>query len=1031
MLNSLIRWSINNRWAVSLLAMIMIVVGIATTASMPVDVFPDFSPVQVVVLTECPGYAPEEVETLITMPLEMNLNGTANVSVVRSVSTIGLSVITIVFQDHTNIFTARQLVSEKLQASRSQLPDGVGQPFMAPITTAAGDILKLGLYSTGDTDPMELRTLVDWTIRMRLLAVPGVSNVVVIGGEEKQYQVLVDPQKLKEYDVTLEEVIEAARNSNANAAGGFLRTREEEFLIRGLGRAASTADIARTAVKVRGNTPVLIGNVAEVKIGPAFKIGDAIVDGHPGVVLTVFKQPWSNTLMTTQSIEKALAEVTPGLPKDVVVVPTFRQADFIEVAVRNVTEAIGIGAILVVLVLFVFLQNWRTALISLTAIPLSLLIAILSLKFQGATINTMTLGGLAIAIGEVVDDAIIDVENVFTCLRANQHSQNPLPPLQVIFHACVEVRSSVVYATFIIALVFLPVMSLGGLEGKIFSPLAVAYLIALMGSLLVALTVTPAMCAILLTNPKRIPPKEGFFVAKLKAVYDVFLSLSLTKPIVVVMISIFLLVLSAMPITLLGSEFLPAFDENNLIVVATSMPGTSLEATTGIGTELTGHFVKQHDVLAADQRAGRAERGEDYGGSNFSEYDIRLKPDSPHKRDVLYHVRKEFSQIPGLVTDTGSYLRHRMDHALSGVNAAIAVKVFGSDLPRLHEKAKEVEKLMKTIPGAVDVHIEPIIPVPQISIKVNRQTAARYAVKVGDLQDAIEAAFKGVMVSQVLEGQRSFDLYVWFDPHHRNSIEVIESTLVDTPSGVKVPLGTLATVSQGQSPNTISHENIMRRVVVQANVAGRDLGGVIDDARSRIAKEIDIPTGYFVEYGGQFEAQEQATEKIIWFGILAIMGMFALLWMAFRSFWAAMIVLANLPMALVGGIWAVLLSGAILSVGSMVGFITLLGISTRNGIMMVSHFNKLYSEGKELDEIIRGGALDRLSPVLMTALTAALGVAPIAILGGAGRELEQPMAVVILGGMLSSTALTLVLLPALFKLAGTRALYRINHEQEL
>ena len=1021
MLDGIIRWSISNRWIVNILALLLFAYGVYSTLNMPVDVFPDFNQIQVVVMTEAPGFAPEEVESLVTRPLELGLSGTARLKVIRSISTIGLSVITVIFQDDTNIFTARQLVAEKLQLGRSKLPAGVKEPFMAPITSAAGDILKIGMYSTGkETNLMELRTLADWTVKLRLMAVSGVSNVVLLGGDVKQYQILVDPTKLRQYDLTLRQVLDAASGSSVNAAGGILRDDETEQLVRGLGRVSSPKEIADTVVSSRRGLPVLLSNVATVEEGPEFKIGDAIVDGHPGVVMTVFKQPWSNTLETSQQVEKALEELKVGFPSDVKTVITFRQADFIEIAIKNVGEAVLLGAILVVLILFLFLHNWRTAFISLTAIPVSLLAAIIILKGQGLTINTMTLGGLAIAIGEVVDDAIVDVENVYRRLRENKQSQHPKNSFSVVFDACVEVRSSVVYATFVVGLVFLPILSLTGLEGKIFSPLAIAYLLALASSLFVALTLTPALSYMLLRWPRNIADRESGLVTLLKKGYLPIVRLSLTRPKSVIAAGVLLFFVSLAPLTVMGSEFLPAFDENSLIVVAASMPGTSLTTTTNIGKELINHFLKQHDVLAASQRAGRAEGGEDYGSGNFSEYDIRLKPDSPHKKDILYHVRHEFSHIPGLITDSGSYLQHRMDHALSGINAAIAIKVFGADLDVLHKLAKEIEKVVRDVPGAVDVHVEPIIPVPQISIKANRANAARYGITVKQLSNSVEAAFKGIAVAQVLEGQKTFDIYVWMKPEYRNKIDVMETLLIDTPSGAKVPLSSLANVSLGTSPNTISHEQTSRRVFVQANVSGRDLGGVIEEARKRIADKVKMPTGYYVVYGGQFEAQEQASRQLLILSGVALIGMLMLLTLAFKSLRAAVLIMANLPLALIGGVWAVLFSGGILSVGSLVGFITLFGISTRNGILLVSHYTDLLSgHMNDFNEIITKSAMDRLSPVLMTAMTAALGVLPIAVLGGAGRELEQPLAIVILGGMISSTGLTLIMIPAMLKLFGS------------
>ena len=1029
MLNAIIRWSLKNRWLVVLFAIVMFAYGVFTTARIPIDVFPDFAPVQVVVLTETPGFAPEEVESLVTLPLEAAVNGTANVKVVRSISTIGLSVITIIFDDGTNIFTARQLVSEKIQTARNKLPSGADSPTLAPISTIVGDILKIGLVSTGPTSVMDLRTLADWTVRMRLMALPGVSNIVTYGGELKQYQILVNPTKLHDFGLSLDEVLKAAQESNTNAAGGFLRTPDQEFLIRGLGRARDSAQIAQQVVALRDGTPILLGQVATVTIGPAYKIGDAIIDGKPGVIMNIVKQPWANTLETTHALEKALKELQSTFPADVKVITVFRQADFIEVAVKNVVEALMLGAILVIVILFVFLQNWRTSLITLTAIPLSLLAAVIAMNWQGGTINTMTLGGLAIAIGEVVDDAIIDVENVYRRLRENAMLEQPRNTLRVVYDASREIRTSVVYATYIVALVFLPVFSLGGLEGKIFTPLAFSYIIAIVASLGVALTVTPALCYLLLANQKELPHEETRTIVWMKERYESVLRPSLNHPCMIVAAATILFVVSLIPLAFLGKEFLPEFDESNLIVSLNTIPGTSLDITTQIGKTLTDHFKQHKAITASGQRAGRAEGSDDYGASNFSEIDIRLHGEGKERSEILAHVREHFAKVPGAVVNVGSYISHRMDHALSGVNAAIAIKLFGPDLAILHQKAREIEAAMKTVPGAVDVQVEPIIPIPQISIEINRMAAARYGIMVGDLARTIEAAFQGRAVSQIVEGQRTFDLFVWFEPKFRSDLNVIRNTLVDTPSGQKVPIGSVADVIYATSPNTIRHEMVSRLVVVQANVSGRDLGSVINEARARIAKQVVLPQGYYVVYGGQFEAQEQASRQLILLSFVAIIGIFFLLWMAFRSALAALLVMANLPLALVGGVWAIVLTGGVLSIGSLVGFITLFGISTRNGIMLVSHFNHMLAEGRSFEDVLWHGSLDRLSPVLMTALTAALGVLPIAVLGGAGRELEQPLAIVIVGGMFTSTTLTLVVIPALFKLFGRKALHGIPLEE--
>lgn len=1008
----------------------MLVYGIIAAREIPIDVFPDFAPVQVVVQTEAPGFSPMEVESLITLPLEAALGGTPKMTSFRSISTIGVSVLTIIFEDGTDILSARQLVTERLQAMDAKLPSGAAQPALMPIRTAVGDVIKIGLLPGDKVSLMDLRTLADWTIRRRLMSIPGVSNVVVQGGEQKQYQVLVNPDILKDYDLSLNQVIEAARGSNTNAAGGFLRTSDQEFLIRGIGRAESVRDIEQSVVTERNGLPVRLGTVASVKIGPAFLIGDAVVNGERGIIFNVTKQPWSNTLSLTRKIESALTELEKGYPAGVKTVVLFRQADFIETGVKNMLEALLLGGALVVVILFLFLQNWRTAIISLTAIPLSLLAAIICLKWQGGTINTMTLGGLAIAIGEVVDDAIIDVENVYRRLKENHDAGNPVNALKVIFDASKEIRRSVIYATFIVALVFLPVISLAGLEGKIFKPLAISYIVAIFASLVVALTVTPALCSVFLRKGGALKHSDGLLLVLLKKLYEPVLSISLKFPQLVLGAALVLFLCSLVPLAQFGSQFLPEFDESNMIVASSSIPGTSLDTTVRTGIVETKHLLTHKQVLGAGQHAGRAPGSDDYGASNFSEFDIRLTGSVEERKSMFEHVREDFTKVPGIVVNVGSYISHRMDHVLSGVNSAIAVKVFGPDLDILHSKAAEIEARMKKVDGAVDVHIEPIVPIPQISIRINREAAARYGLKVEDLSSTITAAFNGVTVSQVIEDQKLFDLFVWFEPEHRKNLESIKSTLIDTPSGSKVPIASVATVSYGKSPNTIRHESNSRYVVVQANVSGQDLGRVIRDIREKVGNEVTLPTGYYVIYGGQFEAQEAATKQILFYGAAAVIAIFVLLVMAFGSVQAGAIVMLNLPLALIGGIWAIALSGGVYSVGSLVGFITLFGISTRNGIMLVTHFNHLLGEGKPLDAVLREGAMDRLSPVLMTALTAALGVLPIAILGGAGRELEQPMAAVILGGMFSSTALTLIVVPALFKITGGSALRPVSLNED-
>ena len=1027
-MNNLILWSITHRWLVAIVAAVLSLYGLVIAMQLPIDVFPDFAPVQVIVQTDAPGFAPEEVENLITVPLETSLNGTPNVQLVRSISTTGLSVVTLIFEDGSNVFTARQLVAERIQGVRNRLPSTVEQPVLMPITTAVGDILRIGMIPTGSTTLMDLHTIATWNVRRRLMSVPGVANVVLYGGEEKQYQILVEPKSLKDYNLSLDQVLAAARGSNMNVPGGFLRTADNEYLIRGLGRVKTLDDLKKTVITSRDGVPILLSNIATIQIGPSFKTGDGIINGKQGVILSVTKQPWANTLQTTLAVEKTLGSLKASMPADVQIVYTFRQSDFIETAIHNMLEALLFGALLVIVVLFLFLQNWRTVLISLTAIPLSLLAAVIALKLQGGTINTMTLGGLAIAIGEVVDDAIIDVENVYRRLRENSLRADPLPAINVIFNASREIRSSVVYATFIVALVFLPIFSLSGLEGKIFAPLGFSYIIAIVSSLAVALTVTPAMCMMLLRSRGELPDHEPGFVRLLKNWYQPILYFSLKHPKIIIVSAALLFAVSLVPLFFVGKEFLPTFDESNLIVAANSVPGTSLDVTTKTGKSITGHLTTHSSVMAAGQRAGRAQGSDDYGSSNFSEFDIRLKPGMKDRLAVKDHLREDLAKVPGLVVNVGSYISHRVDHVLSGVNAAIAIKVFGPDLEVLHRSAADIEKIVAKVPGAVDVQVEPIIPIPQVAVQMNRDKAARYGLNIEKLATTIESAFNGLVVSQVVEEQRTFDLVVRFKPEYKASVDAISTTLIDTPSGARVPLSSVADISVGTSPNTLRHEGGSRYVVIQANVSGADLGSIIDRIRKQLSKSIQLPAGYYIVYGGQFEAQEKASQQLMLLTGLSILGIFLLLIAAFKSSRAALLVLMNLPLSLIGGMWAIVLSGGVMSIGSLLGFITLFGISTRNGIMLVTHFKHLLAEGNTFEQSIHQGALDRLSPVLMTALTASLGLLPIAILGGTGRELEQPLAVVILGGMVTSTVLTLIVIPALFKSFGISALGKVSSE---
>ena len=1025
MFNRLIRWSLDHRWLVVLGAALLLLSGTIAAMGMPVDVLPEFAPYQAVVQTEAPGLAPEDVEALVTIPLESALNGATNVTDVRSESQIGLSVVTVVFKPGTDIYTDRQIVDEKLSAVAPHLPPGVGTPAMSPMTSPVGKILEIGL-TADKTSMQDLRTLADTTIRDRLLAVPGVSQVLVLGGDKAQYQVLVHPEAMAEYGVTLNQVATAVQNANVDAAGGFYRTPEREYLIRGLGRVHSVGDLARSVVAEASGTPVSLAQVATVRIGSAPPLGMGSVNGRPAVILAISKMPGANTLRTTAAVERALAEVKNGLPKDVRITTILRQADFIQSAIRGVLAAMCDGALLVIVILFVFLFNWRTALISCLAIPLSLLIGVFSLKLLGISLNTMTLGGLTIAIGVVVDDAIVDVENVHRRLREHAKMGALARVKEVVYAASSEIRGSIVYATGILILVLIPIFTLSGLEGKIFGPLGIAFMAAIGASLLIALTVTPALCHILLARTD-LRPHDSKTVEWLKNRYERLLDRAVFPHAKAILGTSAVLVLGTFAILpFLGHSFLPEFQEGNVVVGMTGMPGMSLAMNNQIGLFAERSLLRIPGVKVAAQRAGRAKGDDDAGGSNFSEMDVAVAP--ADRAPALRAIRKDLDAIPGVSVNIGSFISDRVNEVLSGSRAAIAVKLFGPDLSTLREKAGEIRAAMAQVKGVVDLQVEPQVPVEQLDIAFDRSAAARYGLSVGQIAGDVETLFNGRVVSQVVSQGRSFDLVVWSDEASRASPGTLARTLIDTPSGSRIPLSSVAKIRFGSGPTTIYRENVSRRIVVQANVAGRDLGSTVAEIQHRLASEVKLPRGYFVVYGGQFKNMQEASHQLQLFGSVAILGAFALLWMAFRSWRSAILVLLNLPLAMVGGVLAILCTGGVMSVASMIGFIALFGISTRNGILLVSHYNRLASEGKPLIDVLRRGSLDRLSPVLMTALAATLGMLPLALLGGAGREIERPLAIVVLGGMVTSTVLTLLVIPALYKLVGRSAIQEATEQ---
>lgn len=1015
MLNRIIQWSLNNRLLVIVGALALLVYGGIAALRSPVDVFPDLTAPTVTVLTESHGLAPEEVESLVTLPIESAMNGTAGVFRVRSNSAIGISIVFVEFVFDTDIYRARQLVTEKLQQVR--LPAGVTPPVLGPISSTMGEIMLISMTSK-TTSAMELRSLADWVVRPRLLGVTGVSQVMIIGGEKKQFQVLIDPAKLTDYRLSLDEVTKAVGASNANAAGGFLQQSNEEFLIRGRARIFSTGDLENSVIAVRNGAPILVKNVAEVKAAATLKRGDGSFNMKPAVVATIQKQPNANTLEVTEQIETTLATLKASLPPDVLIdTKAFQQADFIKRAIGNVNRALLEGGILVTVVLFLFLWNFRTTFISLTAIPLSLITAILAMSYFGISINTMTLGGLAIAIGELVDDAIVDVENVFRRLKQNAQLPKPEPVTAVIFKASSEIRNSIVFATLIIVLVFLPLFSLSGFEGRMFAPLAFAYIISVAASLVVALTVTPVLCYFLLRRADVLhDEKDSRLVTWLKRRYARLLDWTLRHPFKIIGTSAVMLAVALVMFPLMGREFLPPFNEGTLNINANLPPGTSLQESNRIGNIIEKVLHDVPEIVSTTRRTGRAELDEHAAGVNTSEIEVVTKEGDRKHSVVMEEVRQKLAQIPGVEAEVGQPISHRIDHLLSGTRAQIAIKLFGPDLATLRTKANEIRGAMAVVPGIVDLLVEPQVGVPQVQVNLNRQAAAAVGLRADDLTKAVEIAFNGEAVSQVLEEQRTYDVFVRFNDSARQSIESISRTLIDTPTGAKVPIAQVAEVRTDQGPNTINRENVQRRIIIQANVAGRDLGSVIADVRTAIGSQVALPQGYFVQYGGQFEAQEKASRQITLLSILAVGGIFLLLYIALKQVRSALLVMANLPLALIGGVVMVFLSGGTLSIASLVGFITLFGIATRNGIMLISHYQHLMNEeGIAFREAIVQGSMERLSPILMTALVTGVGLIPLALSAGEpGREIQQPMAVVILGGIGTSTFLNMIVIPALY-----------------
>ncbi len=1021
MLDRLTRISLQHRIIVLAGALLFLASGLFVATRLPVDVFPDLTAPTVTILTEAHGMATEEVEALVTFPIETAVNGATGVRRVRSSSAAGIAIVWVEFEWGMDIFAARQIVNEKLQAVQTALPDDVEPPVLAPISSIMGEIMVISLTADegSGVEVMDLRSLADWSVRRRLLAVPGVSQVVPIGGEVKQYQIQVLPEKLAAYQISLHEVFTAAQQSNVNFSGGVYMDAGQEYLIRGTGRVRNAEEIAQSVVATRDHTPVLVRDVANVAIGPAVKFGDGSANAEPAVIVLVQKQPNANTLDLTERIEQTIAEIERTLPTGIRIdTHVFRQADFIQIAIDNVLEALRDGAILVVIVLFFFLWNLRTTFISVVAIPLSIVAAIFVFYALDISINTMTLGGLAIAIGALVDDAIIYVENVFRRLKGEngRKTQDRRPADEVIFHAAREIRGPMINATLIIIIVFVPLFWLSGVEGRLLRPMGYAYITSIFASLLVALIVTPALSAYLLPKASFMQ-KEGdsWLVARLKTSYRIILERVLHLPGFVLLFAGVALIASLAILPSLGRAFLPEFNEGSLTLSVLTVPGTSLEESNKIGRRAEEILLAHPEIKSTARRTGRAELDEHAQGVNASEIDARFELGHKDKETFLEEMRSALSALPGTNITIGQPIGHRIDHMLSGTRANIAVKLFGPDLRHLRVLAEQVRQQMEDVPGIVDLAIEQQVEVPQVRIRPKRQAMATYGITVAQLAEFTDVAFNGEVASQILEGQRSYDLVVRFDERYRGNIKLIRQALFDTPAGFKVPLEQLADVIYEKGPNTISRENVQRKIVVQANVSGGDLRSAIDEIKARLEGNIDFPQEYYVEYGGQFESEQMATRMLTIFTLFAVVAIFLILYVEFGSFRSALFIMVNLPLALIGGIWAVYFTSGIISIASLVGFITLFGIATRNGVLLIAHYQSLLNEGKEFREAIVEGSLERLNPILMTAITAALALIPLALGGGEpGKEIQTPMAIVILGGLLSSTVLNMIVMPGLF-----------------
>jgi CzcA family heavy metal efflux pump len=1016
MIETTIAWSLKNRLLILAAAALLLFWGSWTATETSVDVFPDLTAPVVTVVAEAHGMPPVDVERLITFPIETAMNGASGVRRVRSNTGVGISVVNVEFEWGTDIYKARQIVSEKLQTTASSLPEDIPTPVLAPVSSIMGEIMFIALVSNKHNE-MELKTIAEWVVRRRLLAVPGIAEVIPNGGETKQFQVIASPERLSAYNISLEQLKNAVADSNSNASAGFVVENLQEYLIQGLGKIENIEDIEQAVINTDNEFPILVRDIADVTIGPAPRRGTAAYNAKSAVVLGIQKQPNTNTLKVTTELDAVIEQLQSTLPDGMhIETNVFRQSNFINTAVDNLVIALRDGAILVIAIMFAFLLSVRATGIALLAIPLSVLTAILTINWLGGSLNTMTLGGLAIAMGALVDDAIIVVENIVRRLRENEVKSDKQPVHKIIFQATKEIQSSIVFATLIIILVFIPLFFLTGVEGRLLQPLGLAYIIALAASLLVALTVTPVLCFYWLPKSKTVfNDHDSKFIANIKHLYRPLLTYALKKSGTVISFSVFLLLGSIIVFSQFGRGFLPEFNEGSLTVSVVTLPGTSLETSDDIGQRVEQLLLNEPEVIATARRTGRAERDPHAQQVFASEIEVTLDMKERSKAALLSSLRQNFSAIPGTNVVIGQPISHRIDHMLSGTRANIAIKLFGDDLIELRKYGKQIEGLVQTVPGAVDVAMEQQSEIPFLQIKFNRPSLANYGISIHDASEIVETAFNGTVVGTVIDGQANFDLVVKFSSDYKESSKSIKETLITLNNGAIVPLNAIAEVTKRRGPNTISRENVQRKLVIMANVAERDLISVVNDIRTTINNNIELPTGYFIDYGGQFESAQSAGSKLIALGIVVIIGIFFLLVTAFKSIRDASLIMLNLPLALIGGIIGVWIIGGNLTIAAVIGFITLFGIATRNGVILIDHIKQLFSDGYSLKEAIIKGSEERLIPILMTALATALALIPLALASGEpGSEIQAPMAVVILFGLISSTLLNMVVVPALY-----------------